>query len=178
MGKVTTLYARDLQFKPPVVTGICDQNKSQKQHHCSLKLGSRLKYLNIRKKRRPFQDLKQVSKVILFTVNELKEAENYLFKKATLDIKKFVKPSQYEKISPEANGILCYSDRILATDRISSPHRHSPLANSIHNKWDPLVFKCYKAHRCWNNMEICFKSLLFKSTSKSIVKDAATYAKE
>ena len=32
---------------PPVVTGICDPNKSQAQHHHSLKLGSKLKYLKI-----------------------------------------------------------------------------------------------------------------------------------
>ena len=32
---------------PLVVTGICDPNKSWAQHHCSLKLGLRLKYLNI-----------------------------------------------------------------------------------------------------------------------------------
>ena len=64
---------------------------------------------NLRKKGRPLQDLKQVSKVILFTENKLKEAENYFFKKATLEVKKFGKPSQYEKISAEAKGILYYN---------------------------------------------------------------------
>ena len=29
----------------PVVTGICDPNKSRARHHRSLKLGSKLKYL-------------------------------------------------------------------------------------------------------------------------------------
>ena len=52
---------------------------------------------NLRKKERPLQDLKQVSKVVLFTENELKEAENYFFKKVTLEVKKFAKPSEYEK---------------------------------------------------------------------------------
>ena len=32
---------------PPVVTGICDPNKSRVRHHRSLKLGSKLKYLSI-----------------------------------------------------------------------------------------------------------------------------------
>ena len=32
---------------PPVVTGICDPNQSQVRHHRSLKLCSKLKYLNI-----------------------------------------------------------------------------------------------------------------------------------
>ena len=30
-----------------MVTGICDPNKSRARHHRSLKLGSKLKYLNI-----------------------------------------------------------------------------------------------------------------------------------
>ena len=30
---------------PPVVTGICDPNKSRARHHRSFKLGSKLKYL-------------------------------------------------------------------------------------------------------------------------------------
>ena len=103
---------------------------------------------SLRKKGRPLQDLKQVSKVILFTENELKEAENYFFKEATLEVKKFAKPSQYEQISTEAKGILYYNGRILPTDRISAAceittvikdlasttfcvpviYRHSPLA--------------------------------------------------
>ena len=35
-----------LSSNPPVVTGICDPNKSRARHHRSLKLGSKLKYLN------------------------------------------------------------------------------------------------------------------------------------
>ena len=31
----------------PVVTEICDSNKSRARHHPSLKLGSKLKYLNV-----------------------------------------------------------------------------------------------------------------------------------
>ena len=32
---------------PPTVNRICDPNKSWAQHHCSLKLGLKLKYLNL-----------------------------------------------------------------------------------------------------------------------------------
>ena len=32
---------------PPVVIAICDSNKSQARQHCSLKLVSTLKYLNL-----------------------------------------------------------------------------------------------------------------------------------
>ena len=31
---------------PPVVTGICDLNKSRARHHHNLKLGLKLRYLN------------------------------------------------------------------------------------------------------------------------------------
>ena len=90
----------------------------------------------------------------MFTENESKEAENYFFKKETLKVKKLAKPSQYEKISTEANGILYYNGRILPTDRISAAcemtavmkelastifcaplmYTHSPLAYSIINE--------------------------------------------
>ena len=33
---------------PPVVTGICDPNKSRAQHHCIFKLGSKLMYLKLK----------------------------------------------------------------------------------------------------------------------------------
>ena len=32
---------------PPVITGICDPNKSRARHRCSLRLSSKLKYLDI-----------------------------------------------------------------------------------------------------------------------------------
>ena len=34
---------------PPVVAGICDPNKYRARHHRSLRLGSKLKYLNLLK---------------------------------------------------------------------------------------------------------------------------------
>ena len=108
-----------------------------------------------KKKRKTIVRSETSVKVILFTENELKETENYFFKKATLEVKTFAKPSQYEKISTEGNGIFHYSGRILPTDnRISAAcemtavmkdlastsfcvpviHRHSPLAYSIINE--------------------------------------------
>ena len=71
-----------------------------------------------------------------------------------MEIKTFVKPSQYEKISTEANGILYYSGKSVPTERISAVfemaavmkdlestvfcvpviYRHSPLAYSVINE--------------------------------------------
>ena len=113
-----------------------------------------LKFVKKLKKRRPLQDQKQVLKFILFTEHELKEAENYFFKNATLEVKKFAEPSQYEKISTETNGILYCRGRILQTERIRAVcgmttvmkdlasttfcvpiiYKHFPLAYSIINK--------------------------------------------
>ena len=84
-----------------------------------------LRFAKNLKKRKPLQNLKQMSKVILFIENELKEAESYFLKKATLEVNKFVKPSQYEKISTEANGILFDSTIILPAEGISAHVPHS-----------------------------------------------------
>ena len=134
---------------------------------------------NLRKKGRPLQDLKQVSKVILFTDNELKEAANYFFKKATLEVKKFAKPGQYEKISTEVKGILYYNGRILPTDGIRAVcemtavtkdlasttfcvpviYRHSPLAYSIINEihWYSNVAKHSEVETIWRYvLKVCF----------------------
>lgn len=48
----------------------------------------------------------------------MKQAEDYFFKKATLEVKNFVKRSKYENVSQEIDGILYYSGRILPTDKI------------------------------------------------------------
>ena len=138
-----------------------------------------------KKKRRPLQDLKQVSKVILFKENELKEAENYFCKKTTLEVKKFAKPSQYEKIPTGANGILYCSSRILPTERISAICemaavmkdlastsfcvsvicRHSPLVYSIINdmQWYSNVGKHPGVETIWRYvLQVCFGQEIVK----------------
>ena len=49
-----------------------------------------------------------------------KYPEKDLFKKATLEVMKFEKPSLYEKISTKANAIFYYSSKILPTEIISA----------------------------------------------------------
>ena len=44
--RISCIRSSYLTHYPHVVTGICDPNKSRSQHHCSVKLGSKLKYLN------------------------------------------------------------------------------------------------------------------------------------
>ena len=116
---------------------------------------------NLRKKGRPLKDLKQVSKVILFTENELKEVDNYFFKKATLEVKKFAKPSQYEKISTEAKEILYYKGRILPTDGISAACEMTAVMKNLASttscvpviyRHSPLAYSIIKEIHCYSNV--------------------------
>ena len=81
---------------------------------------------------------------------EISASENYFFKKATLEVKEFVKENEYQ-ISFQKDGILYYKGRILATEKINGNceistvmkdlcsntlcvpliYKHSPLAYSI-----------------------------------------------
>ena len=50
---------------------------------------------------------------------EIKSAEMYYYKKATAEIKHFLKPRQYEDFSEERNDVLYYTGRILPSDQIT-----------------------------------------------------------
>ena len=84
---------------------------------------------------------------------EITASENYFFKKATSEVKEFVKENAYQKVSFQKEGILHYKERILATERLNATceistvmkdlysntfcvpavYKHSPLAYSIVN---------------------------------------------
>ena len=46
--------------------------------------------------------------------------EDYFFKKATSEVKEFVREDEYQKISFQKDGILYYKGRILTTERINA----------------------------------------------------------
>ena len=91
---------------------------------------------------------------VTLTNDDLKSGANYYFKKATEEVKKFVKPERYENISTEKNGILYYTGRILPGQEFTSTvtltgvmkdltsstfcvplvDRHSPVAYSLVNE--------------------------------------------
>ena len=91
---------------------------------------------------------------LIFSEEEIKSAENYFFKKATAEIKHFLKENQYKRISKERDGILYYTGRILPNQNVTVVgrltnvmkdlqqtsfcvpiiERHSPLAYSIVNE--------------------------------------------
>ena len=50
---------------------------------------------------------------------EIKKAQIYYAKKTTAEIKKFLKPNQYMKISKEIDGVLMYSERVLPINDIT-----------------------------------------------------------
>ena len=51
---------------------------------------------------------------------EINLAKQYFFKKATSEVKQFLKPSQYQQITTEKGGILYYNGRILPTENVTS----------------------------------------------------------
>ena len=93
-------------------------------------------------------------KFIYLTDNELNDAANYYFRKATLEIKHFLKKESYMSISQGKDTILYYVGRILPNQQITAVHdktnamkdlsnisffvplveKHSPIAYSIINE--------------------------------------------
>ena len=92
---------------------------------------------------------------LVLTEEEISDAKNYYFRKATAELKHFAKPSEYEAQSKEENGILFYTGRILPSEKIIDVqeqmtdvmkdlsqttfcvpmvHKHSPVAYSIVNE--------------------------------------------
>ena len=61
----------------------------------------------------------ELPRCIPLTEEDLTDAENYFYRKATQEIKQFVKRSKIGKISKEKDGILYYIGRILPTDNIT-----------------------------------------------------------
>ena len=96
---------------------------------------------------------------------------NISSKKATSEVKQFLKPSRYQQITTEKGGILYYNGRILPTENVTSTYemsdvmkdlssgtffdpvisKHSPLANSIVNDvhWNSSVAKHSGVETVW-----------------------------
>ena len=110
-------------------------------------------------------------KMITLSEEEIRASQAYYFKKATAEVKKFVKPSSYQKISTEKDGVLYYSGRILSTNSINAVnemssvmkdlskttfqvpivYKHSPLAYSLINEvhWHSMAVKHSGVETVW-----------------------------
>ena len=106
---------------------------------------------------------------------EITASENYFFKKATSEVKEFVKENEYQKVSFQKEGILHYKERILATERLNATceistvmkdlysntfcvpaiYKHSPLAYSIVNDvhWHSDAVKHSGVETVWRCFE-------------------------
>ena len=115
------------------------------------------------KKKMKINSTSNMQKDLALKDEELDRASNYFFRKATDEVKKFVKEDKYMYISSEKNGILYYTGRILPDQDINNSllnlagvmndlskstfcmpiiDKHSPLAYSIVNEvhWhDPVA---------------------------------------
>ena len=58
--------------------------------------------------------------MVTLSEEEIKASQLYFLKKATAEIKKFVKWSNYQKISAENDKVLYYTGRILSTSNIEA----------------------------------------------------------
>ena len=65
---------------------------------------------------RTYQDGKKPA--VILTDKEINKAEQYFFKKGSLEVKQFVKQSKYKNITEDINGILTFTGRILPTDEV------------------------------------------------------------
>ena len=70
-------------------------------------------------------------KMITLSEEEIRAYQAYYFKKATAEVKKFVKPSSYQKISTEKDGVLYYSGRILSTNSINAVNEMSSVMKDL-----------------------------------------------
>ena len=88
------------------------------------------------------------SRAVVLTAEEIRVAESYFFRKATQEVYRFSKPSDYKQCSVEKDGILYFSGRLLSTEGVRAMEevmfdlsptsfcrpivdRHSPVAYSI-----------------------------------------------
>ena len=67
-------------------------------------------------KRNGFPSRSYQTEVPSLTEEEIIAAKMYFFKKATLEVKRFLKPSKYKDVSQEIDDILTYTGLILPTD--------------------------------------------------------------
>lgn len=101
-----------------------------------------------RKEGRPLEPVKQHLKVTLVTEEERSAAEAYFFRKATAEVRRFMKASDYEPVTIERDGILFYKSRVLDGQVVEDHNgilgdvkpmhfvrpvvdRHSPVAYSV-----------------------------------------------
>ena len=109
--------------------------------------------------------------MVTLSEEEIKASQLYFFKKATAEIKKFVKRSNYQKISVEKDKVLYYTGRILSTSNIEAAgemssvmkdlsattfqvrlvYKHSPIAYSLINEvhWYSMAAKHSGMETVW-----------------------------
>ena len=64
---------------------------------------------------------------------DIASAETYFFRKATSEVKEFLKPNQYERISTENNNILYYSGRVLPEDEVTIVGRATKVMKDLYS---------------------------------------------
>ena len=160
-----------------------------------------LKSTKINKAHRKSKGLEIATDIEIQPISEkdIDSAEDYYFKKASLEVKHFVKEAQYTKFSKEKDGKLLYTRRILTTNSTSITDsmtnamqdlsaatfcvpladKHSPLAYAIINDthWNYKVAQHSGVETVWRYVfqkANIIKVAPLSKTSKDYVKGADT----
>ena len=74
---------------------------------------------------------------------EISASKNYFFKKATSEVKEFMKENEYQKISFQIDGILYYKGRKLATEKINASCEMSTVMKDLCSNtfYVPVIYK-------------------------------------
>ena len=103
-----------------------------------------LKFIKFARRKLPqkIQKNNDVNRITL-SDEEIVAAKDCFFKKAALEVKKFIKPSQNQKVSIERDGILYYSGRILLSGNIKITGQMSTVMKYLaaHTFYVPIIYK-------------------------------------
>ena len=94
-----------------------------------IKQSVHIKQSTVRKK---FIDSEHQKEVYHLTEIELQRAQTYFWKKATAEVKHFVKEHKYKQISTDINGVLTYTGRILPTDKVDIATPMTKIMKDLH----------------------------------------------
>ena len=98
---------------------------------------------------------------VILSEEEIKNAENYFFQKATAEIKHFMKENQYKRISKEKEGILYYTGRILPNQNVTVVGRMTNVMKDLQqtsfcvpiiDKHSPLEYRIVNEIHCYSNI--------------------------
>ena len=90
-------------------------------------------------------DNNSTSKSIILSEDEIQRSQNYFYKLATMEVKKFANLSQYDKLSFQKEDILYYTGRILYTQEVKSVSNPTAVMSDLctNSFCVPIIYRNY-----------------------------------